>query len=309
MIIVFGATGLVGRSLTACLRDRSAHFACAVRDPVRAARMLPAETSCMSADMAQDESIALALANAQTVFLLSSHGPEMDTHQKAVVRAAVAASRQSVQPLHIVKLSGGPYLRRDPNVCVSRQHLAIESAIHQSGLPFTILRPAFFFQNLLKLAPRIASKRELTAPFGAHRIAMVDAADVAVAAANILMAPGRHAGTTYTLTRDKAWQMKDVALQMSETFGCSIRYRSPPAWLAGVAQRLSGVGREEVQHNLEMVRQIYRKDLGEETSFDLIKLLGRSPTPLREFLAQHQAKFLTGKSDVTAQDAPRVSGR
>ncbi|NKF23526.1 NmrA family NAD(P)-binding protein [Solimonas marina] len=291
MITVFGATGTIGQRLCAELSAADAPYRCAVRDPARALAVLPAGARCVQADMQVPASLMATLQGVQALFLLSSHDAKMAKNQIAVIDAAVTISR-SRTPLHIVKLSGGPYMRPELPLQVSRQHLAIEDALQRSGLPYTILRPAFLHQNLLRFASRIAQHRELTAPFGEQSIAMVDADDVAAAAARILLAPGGHDRRTYSLTGERAWRMQEIAQTLSAVVGHRVRYRSPPVWLAGVAQRLAGVDAEEVKHNLEMVRCVYRAGLGAYTSTDLSRLLGRAPRTMQTFLERHRAAFV-----------------
>lgn len=80
-----------------------------------------------------------------------------------------------------------------------RQHHEIEQLVQGSGVPFTIIRPAFFMENLLGSARTVASEGVVYRPWGDGRAGMIDVRDVVDVAAAVCTSDG-HEGATYTLT-------------------------------------------------------------------------------------------------------------
>ncbi len=125
-----------------------------------------------------------ALAGVEAAFLLSPLDPSLPAWEAGFARAAKKAGVK-----RLVKLSA---LGADPvsSAAIARWHGEAESEIARAGVPFTILRPAAFYQNLLRDAASIR-RGTLAAPMGAARVAMVDARDVGAAAAAALVEPPR----------------------------------------------------------------------------------------------------------------------
>ncbi|MEU1393454.1 MULTISPECIES: NAD(P)H-binding protein [unclassified Nonomuraea] len=127
--VVFGARGNVGRHVAAGLT--------ASRGPVRLTGRTP-DASRVAADLDAPETLPAALAGASQVFL----------HAKpAGIEGFVTAAR-SAGVRHVVLLSSGavvqPGVGRNP---IARDHRVVESALEESGLSWTFIRPGMFATN------------------------------------------------------------------------------------------------------------------------------------------------------------------
>jgi uncharacterized protein YbjT (DUF2867 family) len=76
--------------------------------------------------------------------------------------------------------------------------VAAENALHEFGVPYTILRPAYFFQNDLSLKPLLHQMGIYPMPIGTVGISAIDSRDLAEAAA-VPLADAGHEGQTYDL--------------------------------------------------------------------------------------------------------------
>ena len=77
--------------------------------------------------------------------------------------------------------------------------LRVEEALFESGLPFTILQPASYMQNVLGGWQAIVERGVYAVPYSVEtRMSMVDLEDIAEAAAVVLTEPD-HLGATYEL--------------------------------------------------------------------------------------------------------------
>ena len=75
--------------------------------------------------------------------------------------------------------------------------LRVEEMLFESRLPYTILQPATYMQNLLAYWCKIHEEGIFQLPYSVEtRLSMVDLNDVAQAAAIVLTEPG-HVGATY----------------------------------------------------------------------------------------------------------------
>ena len=91
------------------------------------------------------------------------------------------------------------------------QKLRVEEMIFESGLPFTILQPAPYMQNLLAGWKSIANEGVLRVPYSVHsKFSFVDLKDIAEAASVVMTRPD-HLHTTYELAGTSPRSYADVA--------------------------------------------------------------------------------------------------
>jgi uncharacterized protein YbjT (DUF2867 family) len=122
--------------------------------------------------------------------------------------------------------------------------LTIESALHEFDLPFTIIRPNYFYQNDLSLKNVLMSAGVYPMPVGTPGISAVDTRDIAEAAAIALTRDG-HLGKTYNLNGPEVLSGEKIASIWSGLLGKEIRYpgenldsfeeqmrQSAPSWSA-----------------------------------------------------------------------------
>jgi uncharacterized protein YbjT (DUF2867 family) len=100
---------------------------------------------------------------------------------------------------------------------------AIEEAIRAGGMPYTILRPAYFLQNERGLKPALTGAGVYPMPVGNHGVAVVDVRDIAEAAAISLTEEG-HGGKTYDLVSSEMLIGPDAAATWSKLLGTEITY-------------------------------------------------------------------------------------
>lgn len=120
-----------------------------------------------------------------------------------------------------------------------RQKLLVEGLLEESGLPVTILRPSHYMQNVLEFWDFFGAGL-LPYPTSPESVmGVVDADDVAAAAANVLTNPDGHIGNTYDLSTVELTR-HDMARIWSRVLGHPMTaIRLPPQTLT---QPLAAVG-------------------------------------------------------------------
>jgi uncharacterized protein YbjT (DUF2867 family) len=123
---------------------------------------------------------------------------------------------------------------------------AVEEAIRAGGMPYTILRPAYFAQNERGLKPALTGLGVYPIPAGNEGLAVVDIRDIAEAAAISLTKEG-HSGKTYDLVSSEMLRGPDAAATWSKLlrkdiayaghadfdgFEAQLRKTGNPSWLA-----------------------------------------------------------------------------
>lgn len=177
MILVTGATGNVGSELVHALVARDRPVRVMARHPDAAA--FPAGVDVASADLAAPRSMAHALVGIHKVFLLGGFA----THELlATVRDAGVG--------HVVLLTSRCVIGGNPENAITRMWLDGETAVQDSAVPWTILRPSGFHSNALRWIPQLERGNVVRAPWPDVAIASIDPADIAAVAAVVLAEPG-----------------------------------------------------------------------------------------------------------------------
>lgn len=163
--------------------------------------------------------------------------------------------------------------------------LRVEEHLVRSGLPFTILQPTAYMQNILSQWKPIVEEGTYQIPYAAEtRLSLVDLEDVVEAAATILTEPG-HIGATYELVGTKALSQTEVAAVLSQELGRPVHTEvvSRETWKRQASA--AGLGRYQTETLIKMF-QYYEKYGFEGNPGVLTWLLKRRPTALGVFVAR-----------------------
>ena len=283
-VLVIGPTGTVGSRLLPLLAEQ--------RTPARALVHANGGAACRltgvevaTGDLTDPSSLVQAMTGVQGVYLLTPPAPE-DLHVQMEHNALQAAVKTAVG--HVVKQSVN-LAAPDAPVGIMRSHFRCEELLRASGLPFTILRPNSFMQNLLTFAPAIRATGVLAAPARGVRLSLIDARDVAAAAAAVLTQPG-HAGATYQLTGPEALGFAELASQLTRAVGAPIAYAELPIDQARAGMRVAGMPEFVLEEAIAHF-DYWRTGVGAEVTSHLGDLIGRPPRRFAAFAHDHADAF------------------
>jgi uncharacterized protein YbjT (DUF2867 family) len=217
MILVIGGRSKVGAALIGELLGRGEQVRALVRAGEPAGHRATA-AEVVTGDLADEGSLVTAMAGVEKVFLLSSPHPDaVGWHRNAID----AARRTQVQLLVRSSILGAD--RESPAEFISA-HTTCDRYLEDSGLPYVIVRPNLFLQNIPESTiPAIDASGTFYADAGEARISMVDTRDVAAVAALALTEPG-YAGAHFDVTGPEALSYTDVAAKLTSVLGRRISY-------------------------------------------------------------------------------------
>jgi uncharacterized protein YbjT (DUF2867 family) len=124
--------------------------------------------------------------------------------------------------------------------------MRVEELLFESGLPFTILQPAAYMQNILASWQMILGEGIYRVPYSAEtRLSIVDLDDVAQAAAIVLTEPG-HRGAIYELSGPEALSQHEVADIISKNIKRPVRVVQVPVESWQQQAQANGFGRYQI---------------------------------------------------------------
>jgi uncharacterized protein YbjT (DUF2867 family) len=281
MILVTTA-GKVGSETARLLRERDVPVRVLVRDPATTTAKALAEAGAEIAtgDLGEPASLDEAMSGVTGVVLVS---PAVPAQELAVVASAARAGAG-----HVVKAtSKAP---ADSPIARRRWQAEIEAGLTASAIPHTLLRSNAYMQNVLMLAPAIATTSTFGSAAGQGRTGLVDARDVAAVAAEIITSPAAHAAKTYWLTGPELLSNYDVATVLSKLLGRAITYRELTFEQNKDAMIRAGVPEQIAEMNAQAFSLTADGD-AEWVTPDVPSLLGRPARSFEQFAADYAAAF------------------
>jgi uncharacterized protein YbjT (DUF2867 family) len=217
-VLVTGATGNNGSRLVPALCSAGVEVRAFVRDEAKAQPLREVGAEIYVGDLDQPETIKPALEGVDKIYLLTWNGPT----QAQQVLNVIEAAKQAGNP-HIVRHSMWGYERSR----IIQQGYQVDEALKSSGLPWTLLKPTFFMQNIMLAAQTIASDGVIYWDMGDGKLAMIDIQDIVDSAVAVLTGSG-YEGQTYILTGPEAISFHEVAGTLSQVLGKEIKYVNVP---------------------------------------------------------------------------------
>jgi uncharacterized protein YbjT (DUF2867 family) len=215
--LIIGGTGTVGKDVVAGLLQHDNATVRVLTRSEKHARKVPGGATAVIGDLEDPSTYEKIFAETDRLFLLNSVSMT-ELHQG--LAAVHEAKRVGVQ--HVVYLSV-----HDAETIPSAPHIAskvaVEHALKESGIPYTILRPNNFYQNDYWYENAIRTQGVYPQPIGTRGLSRVDTRDVAQAAVNAFTQSG-HANKTYTLVGPDVLTGPDCAEIYAELLGRDVQY-------------------------------------------------------------------------------------
>ena len=283
MILITGSTGKAGGAVAQQLAAASIPFRALIRNPDKAGPIEALGAEIVIGDVADDASLAQALAGVDKAFLVLPNLEEQLALEKKFTDAAVAAGAQ-----HLVYLSSLESVPESTNP-ITQNHVATETYIRESGITWTMIRPTFFMEMFEGMAARIKDTGKIVMPAGNGTVSTTALRDVGEVVVDVLTKPG-HENKSYDLTGPELLTFAQIADHFSTILGRTIEYVDQPMdefravlkkigfseWrVEAVGKELEAIGAGAIDHTTDTIQE----------------LLGRPPTSLEQFIRDHESLF------------------
>ncbi|CAK9866854.1 unnamed protein product [Sphagnum jensenii] len=190
---------------------------------------------------------------------------------------------------HIVYLSS-----MDVDVKSYHRHKEYEQMVFDSEIPYTILRPTWFHENVVTYhATSVKKEGVFRTSAGDGVYTSVAIADIAVVVVEVLTNPERHVGKIYTLTGE-ALSEKQVAQSLSKVIGKEVKHvnLTPEEHTTLLKQTYVGwKSPDEFVNALVLLDKNKRDNLFNVVDPTLEQMLGRKAISLEEVLVKNASAF------------------
>lgn len=213
-ILVTGGTGHVGSEVVKELQKRKADVRILVRKEETPA---PEGVQVVMGDLLDPVSVQKALDGVDKLYLLNAVSPDELTQGLIAYDLARKLKLKHIVYHSVYRVE---HFKDVPHFA---SKLAIENAMREFDVPFTVIRPNYFFQNDASLKDPLTKAGTYPMPLGRVGISAVDIRDIAEATAIALTSDG-HYGKTYNLNGPEVLSGPKVASIWSEVLGKEVRY-------------------------------------------------------------------------------------
>jgi uncharacterized protein YbjT (DUF2867 family) len=278
-ILAVGGTGNVGGAVVNDLLKRGAQVRVLARKEPEQGK-LPGGVEVAIGDLLDPVAVEQAMRGIDKLFLLNAVVADELTQALIAYGIARRVGLKHVTYLSVFKVE---QFRDVPHFA---SKLAIENALREFGVPYTILRPGYYIQNDATLKNALLDSGIYPMPIGTAGICAVDTRDIAEAAAISLTQEG-HDGQTYDVVGPSVISGPGNAATWSKLLGREIKYTGHnfDQWEQQMRANVPGWS----AFDLRMMFQGYfdRGFASTETEVARItKLLGRAPRSYEDFASE-----------------------
>jgi uncharacterized protein YbjT (DUF2867 family) len=178
---------------------------------------LPTEVEVVIGDLLDPVSIEQAMQGIDKLFLLNAVVTDELTQALIAYGVAKRVGLKHVTYLSVYRVE---QFRDVPHFA---SKLAVENALREFGVPYTILRPGYYIQNDASLKTALTGPGVYPMPIGTAGIAVADIRDIAEAAAISLTEDG-HDGQTYDIVAPTTISGPGNAALWSKLLNKEIKY-------------------------------------------------------------------------------------
>lgn len=307
IFLITGATGATGSATAAQLLEAGRSVRAFVhREDERSDRLRSLGAELVVGDLLDFDAVRAALVGVRRSYFVYPIRPGL---VQATAQFAQAAKEAGVEA--IVNMSQVS-ARSDSSSHSARDHWLAEQVFDWSGLNVTHIRPTYFAEWLLYLAPMIRQGL-MAAPFSTGRHAPIAAEDQARVIVGILENPESHRGKVYALYGPQEMTHTEIAAVLSKVLGREIPYQSMPIedWaklvsgakqgrpprndagsLYAEADRITGrPGSEFLVQHLREVAIDHTNGIFAGTNDLVERIGGQPPMTVEAFVTKHREAF------------------
>jgi uncharacterized protein YbjT (DUF2867 family) len=278
MILITGAGGKTGRSLVRVLSK--AESVCALvhhEEDVPLLKSLGVEKVVVG-HMQDEAAIRSALQDVRAIYHIC---PNMSPHEAAIGKLIIHEAQKAGVEHFVYHSVLHPQTQKMNH---HWQKLQVEEMVFESGMPFTILQPAPYMQNLLGSWKSILEDGVVRVPYSIDaKFSFVHLEDIAEAA-KIVLTESNHKNATYELAGTSSLSHREVAEILSQ--GLKREVQAEKEEIRDWRMRVTGLSEYAIENLVKMFEYYDQWGLAGNPNV-LTWLLNREPSTFEIFIKEN----------------------
>lgn len=281
-VLVVGATGDVGGEVVRLLVAAGEQVHALHRSPGQAEALQATGAHPVLARLGRRDEVAAAVHDVGRMLLLTPPVREQFDLDRRLIEVAAEAQLQ-----HVVRISASDSHLRSP-VPWARAHALADHLLADTDLPWTVLRPSGFMQNIAAQNPTVR-RGLLPHTAGRGAVSWVDARDVAaVAAAVLTQGAGAHRRATYFPTGPQCLSYGEVAERLTNALHRRVRAVALPRGAYRLALRAGGQDAFTAAGLTAQFADVMRRNVDIDVTGEVLRLTGAAPRSLETWIEDHR---------------------
>lgn len=241
MILITGAAGKTGRAVIRALAKRGESVRALVHRADQASSIeATGVADVIVGDLLDKSAMARAVQGVRAIYHIA---PNVSPDEVSIGRNVIAAAQTASVERFVYHSVLHPQVEAMPHHWLKAR---VEELIFASGLPFTILQPTAYMQNILAHWDQIREHGKYPIPYSTTtRLSLVDLEDVAEAAAIVLTEPG-HIGATIELVGTPPMSQREIADSLAGPLGRPVEAEAVSRVEWERVARSSGLGEYQI---------------------------------------------------------------
>ncbi len=187
---------------------------------------------------------------------------------------------------HLVKFSAFRADSKSPSEILA-VHGKSENHLKNAKIPFTIVRPNFFMQNILAQAENIKTNNAFYLPMNDTKVATIDIRDIATFFKTVLTGEGFE-NREFNITGPEIISFHEMAVILSEVLGRTINYVPVTHKQFEASLEQFGLDNWTIKALSELNQYVESQDAMAHKTDDFEKVTGKKPHTFKQFIEDHR---------------------
>ena len=269
--------GNIGKHIVSLLKEKNAVFASGINSTTT-------KDNQIYFNFDDKGSMTKAFEGYDVVFLLFPMHAKMVEWAQNAISAAQAANVK-----HIVRSSGAG---ADINASFFMPHIqgTIDQLIKESGINYTITKPASFMQNFINFFGYDIKNGTVYQPVGNGKIGWVDVRDIAAVNTQVLLHPNDYINQELTITGPENLSYEEALKYISKAIGKEIAFVDIPNEKANETMLNFGLSTFNIDM-LSSLNKIIKAGYAEGITNTVLEVTGKAPIPFQQFAIDCQSNW------------------
>ena len=274
-VLITGATGNIASLVIPQLIEKGIDVRAFVHNASKAEKLKAEGVEIVEGDFSSAEKLNEAIKGVDVV--LSITPPAADAFAQA---AAITKAAKENGVKHLIRISAIGAAENAPTDN-GRIHHKTDEDIIASGIPYTILRPNFYMQNVFMSVPTILEQGNMYWGMGEGNLSMIDVRDVADACVSLIV-NGGHENKIYQPNGPASINFTQIAKIISDGIGKPVNYVAVPAEAVSEAIKKAGMG-DWFAGIMTDYSRAYSKGWGDLKNNDFETITGKKSRSFQQF--------------------------
>lgn len=274
-VLITSATGKIATFIIPQLLERKIPVRAFVHDASKAEFIRKMGAEIVEGSFNEEEKLNEAARDVNIVLSITPAGPDAVSNAANITKAA--KNNKADQIIRISAIKAAP----DAPTENGRLHYKTDTDVINSGIPYTILRPNFYMQNLIATVPSIKGQGTLFQGMGDGKISMIDVRDIADCCVSIIV-NGGHENKIYNPNGPESINFYDIADYISKRLHIPVTYVPISPEQVGEGLKAFGANEWAVKVMTDYARA-YSQGWGDISNNDVELITGHKARSFHQF--------------------------